>query len=429
MNKQLELKFMINLYVVGTGLESLEHLEKMTTQLVEELVNQNSSIDFRGYFNSSNLLDKHFNDVREKANATIIVNTSGGTEDCIKTITTYNNTPTLILADPKGNSFASSLESYAYLKENHTLKIGYGKNDSEKIEAAKLFCNVVSAIERIDLANFCLIGEPSNWLLTSKNFNGFGKFKTKFTELSVDEIVKKVNAISVNDYQVVKENWKSSFKEVLVDENSLNDSAKVYLALKEIAQENKADVLSVRCFDLLPYNYTACMGISLCNDEGITSGCEGDIPTTFTMMVAQYLSGHAVWMANPSSINYEKNEITFAHCTVPTSFLADISSSGLTTHMESNKSTAIRGPLNSGDVTIMRFSSSFDKLLAVKGNIIQSDMKDANLCRTQALIKIDGNVEKWMENTFGNHHVITYGNLIPVLEYFCDLTGLELVKI
>lgn len=420
---------MINLYVVGTGLESLVHLEKITSKLVEELVNQNSSIDFRGYFNSSNLLDKHFNDVREKANAAIIVNTSGGTEDCIKTITTYNNTPTLILADPKGNSFASSLESYAYLKENHKLKIAYGKNDSEKIEAVKSFCNVISAIDKINNANFCLIGEPSDWLLTSKKFNDFGKFKTKFTKLSMNEIVNKVKTIPVNEYQLVKENWESTFNEILVDENSLNDSAKVYLALKEIAQENKADVLSVRCFDLLPYNYTACMGISLCNDEGITSGCEGDIPTTFTMMVAQYLSGHAVWMANPSSINFENNEITFAHCTVPTSFLADISSSGLTTHMESKKSTAIRGPLNSGDVTIMRFSSSFDKVLAVTGSIKESDMKEENLCRTQAVIQINCDVEKWIEQSLGNHQVICYGDLLPALKYFCDFTGVELIKI
>jgi L-fucose isomerase-like protein len=147
------------------------------------------------------------------------------------------------------------------------------------------------------------------------------------------------------------------------------------------------------------------------------------------MMVAQLLSGDAVWMANPSSLNKDRNEIVFAHCTVPTTFLSDVSFSGLTTHMESNKSTAIRGPLNPGEVTIMRFASTFDKVIAVRGKIVQSDMKNANLCRTQAVIKIEGDVEEWMNKTFGNHHVIVYGNLIPQLEHFCDFTDVELIKI
>lgn len=420
---------MINLYVVGASLDSLEQLEKMSFQLVKELVNQNISLMFQGYFNSSQLFENHFSDRNENASASIIVNTSGGTEDCIKTITINSNTPVLILADPKGNSLASSLESYAYFKNFHRIKIAYAENDNSKAALANAFNNVITAINKINNSTFCLIGEPSDWLLTSRNFQDFGSFKTKLKKLKINELVKRVESINKSKCQSIIENWKSRFNEILVDENSLIDSAKVYIALKEIVEENKADFLSIRCFDLLKYNYTACMAISMCNDQGITSGCEGDIPTTFTMMVAQLLSGDAVWMANPSSLNKDRNEIVFAHCTVPTTFLSDVSSSGLTTHMESNKSTAIRGPLNPGDVTIVRFASTFDKVIAVRGKIVQSDMKNANLCRTQAVIKIEGDVEEWMNKTFGNHHVIVYGNLIPQLEHFCDFTDVELIKI
>lgn len=56
-------------------------------------------------------------------------------------------------------------------------------------------------------------------------------------------------------------------------------------------------------------------------------------------------------------------------------------------------------------------------------------MKDEHLCRTQAVIKIDGNVEKWIEQSLGNHQVICYGDILPALKYFCDFTGVELIKI
>lgn len=420
---------MINLFVVGTALEDLQKLEKLSSELVQKLLKQIPSISFQGYFNLPEKLRHQFNGKQELKRAAIIINTSGGTEECIRVIVEMSKAPVLILADPKGNSFASSLESYAYFKNSHRVKIAYGENDNSKVTFANSFGSIINAINKINNSTFCLIGEPSDWLLTSRNFKDFGSFKTKLKKLEINELVKRVESIDKSKYQSIIGNWKSTFNEILVDENSLIDSAKVYIALKEIVEENKADVLSIRCFDLLQYNYTACMAMSMCNDEGITSGCEGDIPTTFTMMVAQLLSGDAVWMANPSSIDTEKNEIVFAHCTVPTTFLSDVSSAGLTTHMESNKSTAIRGPLKSSDVTIIRFASAFDKVIAVRGKIIQSDMKNANLCRTQAVIKIGGDVEEWMNKTFGNHHVIVYGNLIPQLEYFCDFTDVELIKI
>ena len=97
--------------------------------------------------------------------------------------------------------------------------------------------------------------------------------------------------------------------------------------------------------------------------------------------------------------------------------------------MESGLSTAISGPLKHEAVTIMRFSEKFDKLSAVKGRIIKSDMQNENLCRTQAVIESDGNVEDWVEQSLGNHHVIVYGNLLQEMKYFCSFSDVKLLLI
>ncbi|MCO6474951.1 MAG: hypothetical protein PHW27_00055 [Melioribacteraceae bacterium] len=420
---------MINLFAVGTKLEDVKLLKEYSSPIVEQLADSDYRINFIGYFNSTEKLLEYFKVKTEIETSSIIINTSGGTEDLINIIVSESNSPVLILADNKRNSFASSLEAYAYLKGKHPVKIGYAETNDEKIDSAKTFCDVVTAIERINSSRFGIIGKPSDWLLTSRDINSFGEFNTSLIKIDINNLVKEVEKTPIDDAALIIKNWKSSYKNIFVDDVSLIESAKVYLALRNIASTFELDSLSIRCFDLLKYNYTACMGISLCNDNGITSGCEGDIPATFTMIIAQQISGRPVWMANPSSINKAKNEIVFAHCTVPVSLLENQKEAELTTHMESGKSTALRGPLKKSPVTILRIGSKFDKIIAAKGVIVDSDMQDVNLCRTQAVIKIEADLEKWIENALGNHQVICYGDIIPALNYFCEFTGVELVKI
>jgi len=420
---------MLNLYVILSEIGNKESAEKEFSELVNNILSDNTNISMCGYFSKVDELKNEKANKAEFENASVILNSSGGTEALIEFIVVNTSKPVLILANSRKNSFASSLEAYAHLKEKYPLQTFYSDANSEIISVVDKFSRSVKAFEQINSAHFCLFGKPSDWLLTSKDFSGFGSFDTKYTQLDIEELVLKVDKISDGKTKEIINQWKSSFSEVLVEDKSLIDSAKVYIALKEIVNQKEIDVLSIRCFDLLKYNYTACMGLSICNDEGITAGCEGDLPTTFTMSIAQELSGQSIWMANPASVNKENNEITFAHCSVPQSFLASVNDSGLTTHMESGMSTAIRGPLNKTIVTILRISSDFKRLAVIKGEIIETDMRDMSLCRTQAVIRIESDVEKWIETTFGNHHVIVYGNILTELKYFCGFANIELIEL
>lgn len=420
---------MLNLFVLFSQIEQKSSTEARLSRLVNKLLEANHSFVIKGYFSKVEELQTELQNNGKFEKANLIINASGGTEALIEFIVENSKEPSLILANSQKNSFASSLEAYAYLKDNFPIKVFYSDNDSEIISTVDHYSKAINTLKKINSSHFCAIGNPSDWLLTSKNFSGFGNFKTKFSQIEVEQLIEEVNKIPEEKTKEITDEWKSSFYEVLVEDKSLIDSAKVYLALKQLVSKEKIDVLTVRCFDLLAHNYTACMGLSICNDEGTTSGCEGDLPTTFTMKIAQELSGDAVWMANPSSIDKERKQIIFAHCSVPRSFLKSVKESGLTTHMESGLSTAIRGPLHKTEVTIMRISNDFKKMNVVKGRIVETDMKDAHLCRTQAVIEIESDVEKWIESTFGNHHVIVYGDITPEIKHFCDFAGIALITI
>lgn len=378
---------------------------------------------------SKQAADKFTETVGDTTTGILVLTATGGTEEIIKSLIENVKLPAMIFAVSKKNSLAASLEVYSSLKYFSPLKLFISEDEAEDREAIRRFIKVCNAIKHINSAKFGLVGNPSDWLLSSKNFSGFGKFKTELIKLSTAQIVNKVNRISNDRAKQTFNDIKQVYPSSDVDDSSIVNSGKVYSAMKEIITENNLNSISIRCFDLLEHNYTACMGISMCNDEGIVSGCEGDIPATFSMMIAAFIAGTPCWMANPAVINKKENRITFAHCTVPSEMISETRSSNLTTHMESGLSTANQGKLKHTEVTVLRINSEFNKLLAVTGKIVDSDMRDPLLCRTQAIIRIDGSIEDWISNAVGNHQVIVYGNLINELQDFCLFSGIELILI
>jgi L-fucose isomerase-like protein len=354
----------------------------------------------------------------------IIFISSGGSETITKAIIEKHNKPTLLVAIGSKNSLAASIEIYSYLKTSYKINLLYLEEDDSFIRSIKNFCTVCKTIERLNSARIGIIGKSSDWLLHSNDISSIGQFKSKFIQINTESISKIVNDLKnsdINEEIHLLDKYNHD-----LPEKSISDSLKVYIALKRLVKEFNLDALSVRCFDLLESNYTACMGMSICNDEGIVSGCEGDIHALFSMMMGSYLTNEPCWMANPSMISIKNNTLVLAHCTVPSKMIADHSSSSLTTHMESGISVANHGPLQLGEVTIFRIGGNFDKIVAAHGEIVETDMRDPSLCRTQANIKLNCLVTDWIENTLGNHQVLVYGDISNELKMFTEFSNLEL---
>ena len=92
---------------------------------------------------------------------------------------------------------------------------------------------------------------------------------------------------------------------------------RLYRAIKRICKEEKLSAVTVSCFKLIERTgTTGCLALAMLNDEGIIAGCEGDLQSVFTLLVAKALTGKVGFMANPSMINARNNEIILAHCTI-----------------------------------------------------------------------------------------------------------------
>jgi len=338
---------------------------------------------------------------------------SGGVEGKFKQIFKQVKGPCLLLSSGLHNSFAASLEIASFLRQKgEKAEIIHGDSDyiARRIKELSKIFEVKSRLASTKLG---VIGKPSDWLIASD----VDYLKVKDTlgisliDIEMDELVKEID--QRHHFAHLKLN---DIKNKGFDSKSIDGALKIYNGFKAIVNKYKLDGITVRCFDLLEiYKNSGCLGLSLLNDEGIVAGCEGDIPALISMVILCYLTDEPVFMANPSSIDIDKNEIILAHCTLPLNMTDNFY---LKTHFESGIGVGIKGDIKEGGASIFKLSGDGKNYFVSGGEIIENLNKES-LCRTQIRMKVDEDIKYFLQNSLGNHHLICRGdNSKLVREFF-----------
>jgi len=337
---------------------------------------------------------------------------SGGTEGKFKQIFEQAKGPYLLLSTGLHNSFAASLEIASFLKQKgKKVEIIHGNSGyiARRIEELRKIFQVKNKLISIKLG---VIGKPSDWLIAS----GADYLKIKETlgisliDIEMDELIKEINQNHNFTHPKIPDIENREF-----DSRSIEGALKIYNGFKAIVNKYKLDGITVRCFDLLEiYKNSGCLGVSLLNDEEIIAGCEGDIPALISMILLHYLTDEPVFMANPSSIDIDKNEIILAHCTLPLNMPDKFY---LKTHFESGLGVGIRGIIREGKATIFKLSGDGKNYFVSGGEIIENLNKES-LCRTQIKIKVDEDIKYFLQNSIGNHHLICRGDYSELVREF-----------
>ena len=344
---------------------------------------------------------------------------TGGVENLFKTIfdmetfqkTSLQKAITLI-ADGRNNSLAASLEILTYLTEHGQKgRIIHGTNEEivndivETHGRASLPCNN-NGSGIFEGTRIGIFGNPSDWLIASGVDYDYLRerlgIETVFIDLKrlVDKIGKDARPCVSTDMLAAD---------------------KAYSAIKKICQEEHLDALTIRCFDIVKAcNTTSCLALAKLNDEGIVAGCEGDMQTLMTMLLAKKLCNEPAFMANPSILT-DKTSM-FAHCTVPLSMCYKTT---MRTHFESGIGVAVQGELPLTDYTILKWGGrKLDKFFVTEAKAIENDYSN-HFCRTQ--ITFDINLKPYLLNhPIGNHHVIIRGRHAEEIRRFMKENGIKL---
>ncbi len=226
----------------------------------------------------------------------------------------------------------------------------------------------------------------------------------------MDELAKEID----QDHHFNHTKFKN-IREKEFDSKLIDGALKIYSGFKAIVNKYKLDGITVRCFDLLEiYKNTGCLGLSLLNDEGIVAGCESDVPALISMTILHLLTDESVFMANPSSIDIDKNEIILAHCTLPLNMSDEFH---LKTHFESGMGVGIKGDIKEGEATIFKLSGD-GKEYIISGAEILENLNRENLCRTQIRVRMDEVVKYFLQGSIGNHHLICKGDYSKLVKEF-----------
>ena len=336
----------------------------------------------------------------------------GGTEGIFKKDLAKMPQPIFLLTTGANNSLAASMEILSYLRQNKIPgEIIHGSDDFV-INRIKQLATVLSAKKKLNHFKVARVGHPSDWLISSdvdatksKELNGIEIIDVTMEEF-FDEIHK--NQYEDNEYtKLIREKgW---------DNAELEKAFYIYGALKRICTKYQLDGVTVRCFDLLDtVKSTSCLALGILNSEGIYASCEGDLPALFSMAVIGELTGKPSFQANPSKIDTDKNEIIFAHCTLPISMPKDFT---LMTHFESQIGVAFRGHIEEGPITVFKCSGLLDEYFVSSGTLLEN-LSLYNLCRTQIRLKLDKSVNYFLTQSIGNHHLIVNGDYTDLINEF-----------
>jgi len=379
---------------------------------------------------------KAVKELLSKSPDVFVVLVTGGTERIIQSAFRDVNLPLIILACDRANSLAAALEMLPRLRDmgKDVKLIFVEKYDEAIFKAFENFLTTRKAVRKLKETTLGIFGSLSPWLIGCTS--DYRLLEDKFG-LSI----KHIDLLTLyQEYQKIPPSAaEDEAKQILSDVGELREpshktlveATKLYLAVRKIAEREHLSALTIKCFEMLPVvDNTMCLALSKLNDEGIVAGCEGDINATLSMLLLHYLTGRPAWMANPVSINYERNTLTLAHCTVAIKLISDPGKTVLRSHFESGRGVAVQGPLARGEATLVRLGGpTLDRMMVLSAEIVDADMGYGHMCRTQAEVKLKGSVKGFVDRSLGNHLTLVPGDVLERLIEVCALLQIEPVTI
>jgi L-fucose isomerase-like protein len=328
--------------------------------------------------------------------------------------------PFILVAFNSDNSLPATLEIKTWLNE-HNIAAPIVHGDLESI-AQKLALQVEIHQTKAAIARETagVIGDPSDWLIASNpDYRELEKkLGIRFNFIPMTEFKNLLNNLKETESADFSKAFARFFEGK--DPIEYKKAEKIYLALEKALHNYCLTSLTIRCFDILESEATTgCLALSLLNDKGIVAGCEGDVPTLVSMIIARHATKKPVFMANPSRLS--ENEIVLAHCTAPCSMLEDFT---IDTHFESDTGLAVSGLLPQGPVTLFKIDPRAESYVLSEGKIVQFE-HEKNLCRTQVKAIFEGIEDRLLKKPLGNHQVLIQGHYGQKIKELCDLLKIK----
>ena len=199
----------------------------------------------------------------------------------------------------------------------------------------------------------------------------------------------------------------------------------LYTVFKDLMCEHDAPAFTIKeCMStILPMSKTtACLTLSLLNDEGLMAFCESDFVIIPPGILLHYISGKPVFLHN--STFPHKGIVTCAHCTGPRRMDGTrYEPARILTHYESEYGAAPKVEMPKGqEVTFIDPEYDTGRWVGFKGNV--EDNPFLEICRSQQDVRIQGDWKKLLKEARDSHWVMVYGDYLKEIGFAAPRVGI-----
>lgn len=209
--------------------------------------------------------------------------------------------------------------------------------------------------------------------------------------------------------------------------------ANTYASLEQEAKRHQATSLAVRCWPefIEGHGQAACTSVSKLTDDGIVTGCEGDVLGTITSVIMREFAGSAPFLADIVHTDYDTNEATLWHCGAAPSSLVAPGEKVMLGEEFGIGGLNVEFPLRSGVVTVARIGllDGEYRMLVTTGEAV----KIGPIVKgTVAVVKCDADVKSLMDTLIyegWEHHVtMIYSDIADELAALCRILRIPCVR-
>lgn len=276
------------------------------------------------------------------------------------------------------------------------------------------------------------VGGPSGWETPDAPYLARKKWNLEIIDYPYSELGERIKK-EKNDKNTLNEARKkaeSYLKQkdttLRTDKNFVINSFILYKIFKDLLNEFNSNAITINdCMStIIPLaETTACLPLSLLNDEGHLAFCESDFVVIPSGILLHHISGKPVFLNDPTTPH--NGIITLAHCTAPRKMDGkNYEPAEIVTHFESDYGAAPKVEFKKGEeITVIDPDFNETRWIGFKGKII--DTPFSPICRSQMDIKIEGNWQKLLREMRGFHWMVSYGNYLREIGYALKKNNIE----
>lgn len=287
-------------------------------------------------------------------------------------------------------------------------------------------CRALYALKNTVGSRMVAVGGPSGWGAGGRQAPQIAAdiWKIDIQTVTYDELGKRIAAAKADPARVRRAQTEAAAYLKLPGTKLETDMGFVDRAflLKHIfddlmAEANTGAITINDCMTtIIPMSETtACLALTLINDEGGMAFCESDFVVIPSGVLLHHIAATPVFLQDPTYPHH--GVVTLAHCTAPRKMDGKrLEKARILTHFESDYGAAPKVDMRIGQtVTVLDPDFANQRWIGFRGKIIDNPFLD--ICRSQIDVAIEGEYTKLMEQMRGFHWMLAYGDHLKETGY------------